>query len=464
MEPFEASLLTYMQQHGLVAASERVAVAISGGADSVALTLALAALTDTLSFSLLLLHQNYGFRFAEADADETFVRELAQKLQIPLWVDRLDGWHQLAAEAGSLQDSARRWRYDWFDRLLQREVFDKVALAHHRDDQAETVLLRLLRGAGVRGLSGMRPIRSRYLIRPMLNQSKAEVLQYLKRRGSTYQQDSSNEKHTYLRNRIRLEILPMLRKENPKIVATLAQTATRLQAEYDVLEQDVERLLAMATLLPDEVMVGYTDYLSFLVATRWRFWRRLCEEKGLAYHGLLLDRLDAAISSKSSGRYTLSTWWQVRWDATKLHFERVADPLFFPRSHKQVLQANITRFWGFTFAVQDLKFTPSRLVYPLQPNLHYALRTWRRGDRIRTSVGTQKVQDLFTNAHVPKAKRHVWPILVSAETDEVLWLVGLHEPIGDGALRLVTTPPSHVWHELSAIRTCAKMRRSIECL
>lgn len=233
-------------------------VAVSGGPDSVALLRALVALgLATDARSLVMAHLNHQLRGEESDADEAFVRTLHAALpaaNLVLRCDRLDVAARARAEGVNLEDMARRLRYDWLTRLATEAGASWVATGHTADDQAETTLHRLLRGAGLKGLRGIAPRRplapSIELVRPLLAVTRAEVLAYLKAEGQEHRQDSSNADLHRTRSRIRHELLPVLREHyNPAIVSVLGRLAEQAEEAYRVEEAQARQLLA-ATELP----------------------------------------------------------------------------------------------------------------------------------------------------------------------------------------------------------------------
>src|ERR1700722_8898136 len=189
-----------------------ILVGFSGGADSVALTSALLELRERLSFRVVAGHLNHRIRGAESDRDEDFVRAMCGRLQLDLIVERADGLDPSISTA-NLEERARDARREFLLRIADHVHADFVALGHHRDDQAETVLMRLLRGSGAAGMAAMAVRGPGRLLRPMLSISRAEIREYLKARAIPFVEDSSNASLDILRNRIRVDLLPMLERE-----------------------------------------------------------------------------------------------------------------------------------------------------------------------------------------------------------------------------------------------------------
>lgn len=243
-EPFVVRIRREMLSLQLVHRDERVMVGVSGGADSVALLSVLVQLQPTLRLTLCVVHVDHQLRHDSA-ADAAFVQALAARYQVPAVIEQRDVEALCRAHRWSLEDGARRIRYESFLKAAARWSADVVALAHTADDQAETVLMRLLRGSGLTGLAGipvMREIQGIRIVRPLLNCWRQEILDYLASAGLTYRQDASNEDRRFLRNRIRHELLPALSRDyNPNIKQALVQLAGQSRVDGTYLESAAQR-------------------------------------------------------------------------------------------------------------------------------------------------------------------------------------------------------------------------------
>lgn len=210
-----------IKDNELIQKGERVLLALSGGPDSLCLLHILNDLSGMLGFELSALHLNHMIRGSAADEDEAFLKEHCSALGVPLFAERAD-IPSLAAESGkSLEETGRDIRY----RLLKEKGFDKIAVAHNKNDQAETVLMRILRGTGVRGLAAMEYKREDGIIRPLLDTERSEIEQYCRDKNLSPRMDKTNEETDYTRNRIRLELLPALKEYNPNIIDSLCRLA-----------------------------------------------------------------------------------------------------------------------------------------------------------------------------------------------------------------------------------------------
>ncbi len=271
----------------MFSAGERVVCAVSGGADSVALLLALTdanAARQSLGVALRAVHVHHGLRGEEADTDEGFVRELCDGLAVPLTVERVDTAARQQIEHEGMEEAARELRYGVFQQLLAGGAADTVATAHTLDDQAETVTMKLLRGAWTEGLSGIAPLvqatagtagrvwrsgsgegwvlagplaetgKGR-IVRPMLRVRRAEVEGFLRARGQAWREDSSNGDLRFTRNRVRQELMPLLRSFNPSVDEQLGRLAAIARDEESFWAAEVARVLP-GLLLPGKPVRG----------------------------------------------------------------------------------------------------------------------------------------------------------------------------------------------------------------
>ncbi len=265
---------------GLLRPGERVCAAVSGGADSVALLLALveanAEERGGLGVGLSVMHVHHGLRGAEADGDAAFVRELCGRLGVRLYERRVDVAGRVAAERKTVEEAARELRYGVFRELMEAGEADVMATAHTLDDQAETVLMKLLRGAWTEGLSGISPVvtcaeiathvpkgegrgtpgsAAGRVVRPMLGVRRTEIEEFLRTAGQEWREDASNADVAFTRNRVRHELLPELKKFNPEVTRVLAQMAEMAREEEERWRGELARVLPQL-ILPGKPVRG----------------------------------------------------------------------------------------------------------------------------------------------------------------------------------------------------------------
>lgn len=266
MEALEKRVLDTIRDLHMIRPGERVLVGVSGGADSVCLLAVLCALRETLGCSLSVVHVNHGMR-AEAAEDEAFVHNLAGRLELPFYAEHVDVpalermWH------ASPEEAARRARFEAFARVRTECGADLIALAHNRDDQAETVLLKLFRGAGLRGLAGMAPVREVF-IRPLLYTPRADIEEYLRAKNLSHIEDASNAGDAYTRNRLRHNLLPLAQREiNSQAALHTAKAADHVQEAISYISEQAEaayrHVKVPADDLPQQVSSGsHTDVVT----------------------------------------------------------------------------------------------------------------------------------------------------------------------------------------------------------
>jgi tRNA(Ile)-lysidine synthase len=236
--PLDNQALKTIRRFGMVKPGERVLVAVSGGADSVALLLCLQRLAARLKITVTAAHLNHRLRGAESDADEQFVRKLCARHGIDLIAESACVKEKAAALRQNLEEAAREARYDFLRRAARQVGADRIAVGHTLNDQAETVLMRFFRGSGAAGISAIHPVVDGVIVRPLLETGRAEVLRYLKSLRIRHREDSSNRDLELRRNRLRNKWIPQLARDfNPRLLETLAREAALARETSDFLEQ-----------------------------------------------------------------------------------------------------------------------------------------------------------------------------------------------------------------------------------
>ena len=238
----------YIQTNQLFSQKGLVLVGVSGGADSVALLLIL----KELGYQLQALHCNFHLRQEESDRDEKFVIKLCREKGIPLLTKHFKTNEYAKSESISIEMAARELRYNWFYDILSANNAQCIAVAHHKNDQAETLLLNLIRGTGIRGLAGMYPLRNK-IARPLLCLTRQEILDYLSQIKQEYVTDSTNLERDATRNKIRLDILPQLAAINPNIINTLSDTCSIVMSSIPFYEKGTQEELEQIKLNESEL-------------------------------------------------------------------------------------------------------------------------------------------------------------------------------------------------------------------
>jgi len=431
------TLVSKIQRQRLFEPGETVIVAVSGGADSVALLDILSRL-EAGQLRLVVAHVNHGLRGEASDGDEEFVSGLAARYGFPFESQRSDVAGLSQSLHISLEDAGRRERYRFFAQIAKCYGAASIALAHHRDDQAETVLIRLLRGAGGAGLSAMGSLSQGMLKRPLLPISRAEIEQYLKGAGLSYRTDASNADTTILRNSIRHELIPLLARYNPKISERLAATAEILASDEELLQGLTEAAYARIVRSDHGALTLAVDELAREPrGLRLRLYRHaLCELRGdLQRIGLShLDSIDRLVLSerpncriKLPGDCVVSRSYHALrftsdWAAEEPGFALDIEGL---GSH-QLADGRRLRVESVP-RPDSLDAGSRRVVYldPAAAPFPWLLRGFAAGDRFRPlgMTGAQKIKDLFMNEKIPVSERRRIPLLISA--GRILWVCGI---------------------------------------
>lgn len=243
LKKFRATILKYR----MLSEGDRVVLAVSGGIDSMAMLNLFGAVRDEFSLKLAVCHLNHGLRGKESERDFRFVKSAAQTLGLSFYGKRLKPG-ALKTTGGSVQEAARNARYEFFESVVKKCKAGKIALGHTLDDQAETVLMRLIKGASLSGLRGIPPVRFPF-IRPLIEVGRDEIEEFVKGEGISFVLDSSNLTDKYLRNDIRLNLLPLLKKEyNPNIIETLGRTARVLGLDDEFIQTEAEKAFGAAVI------------------------------------------------------------------------------------------------------------------------------------------------------------------------------------------------------------------------
>ncbi len=230
-------LKAYMQEQNLCKEGERILLAVSGGVDSVAMS----HLFYKADFTCAIAHCNFQLRGAESDADEEFVRTLAARMDMPVYVKSFDVEREVREQGISVQMAARELRYTWFEELAEQHGYDCIATAHNLNDSVETFFLNLARGTGIRGLTGI-PSKNGRIIRPILFASRKQIEAFASKKGLSFREDASNRDIKYQRNKIRHDVIPNLEQINPGFIETMAANIKRLSEISTVVEQATEQV------------------------------------------------------------------------------------------------------------------------------------------------------------------------------------------------------------------------------
>ncbi|MDD9272054.1 tRNA lysidine(34) synthetase TilS [Paenibacillus sp. GCM10023248] len=441
-----ASVRQRIIEEKLAVSGDVVVVAVSGGPDSVALLHVLFALAKEFDWKLVVAHVNHQFRGAESDAEAAFVARLAERLGLPCEIGVIDVPAYIEATSLNGQAAAREKRYEFLHQVADAYKAERIAFAHHADDQAETVMMRIVRGTGPSGLVGM-PERRREkkveLIRPFLRIYKSDIVNYCAQHQITYCKDSSNELRKYFRNQIRLDVMPMLKQYNEQLPESLNRLTEMMRAEDDYLAVETERVLRrIVTFQGAGCRLTRSDFTGLHVALQRRLIKLILNCLCLG-----MDRLD--FIRIESIRELMSQ------DQVSNQVLQVDDALYIVREYEAILfqtSEPVPKPYAYELGADtdelDLPEAGAKLlcarmpansvdassIVPLATDIYLDLgqlrwpltiRSRRSGDRLEPHGlnGSKKVKDMFIDAKMPLSRRDVIPLLVDA-SGQILWIAG----------------------------------------
>ena len=438
-----------IKSRDLLRPGDRIVVAVSGGPDSVALLACLVALSVRWDWDLTIGHVNHGLRGAESDEDASFVKQLGKDFAVPVSIRALQQIKQGAKlSKQSLQAHAREVRYQALESILHECGANKIATGHTADDQAETVLMWMLRGSGTGGLSGIPRKRGTHIVRPLLDIPRGDILAYLEERQLAYRLDSSNSQTLYFRNRLRRNLMPQLKSYAPGIINVLSRQAEVIREDHIYLEQVGAEAFQELCVLENErtIQLDRTGLLALPMALRRRVVRQGFHRLNGRGHGPRFDSIQRLLDRLENGQ----SGWKMFIDTIDVGQEY--DRLVFAKSPAYFSsELNL-----FPFSEIGVKI-PGEVVWPLtgqrmvvsgkyaksyasEPNIlkmHFdadtftpelRIRSWQPGDVFcpKGLGGRQKkLQDFFSDIKIPRSQRPNVPLLVAPEG--ILWVGGLRE-------------------------------------
>ncbi|MBI4753428.1 tRNA lysidine(34) synthetase TilS [Candidatus Desantisbacteria bacterium] len=461
-----------ISQYQLLAKKDRIVIGVSGGPDSIALLHILWQLSEEYSLSLRVAHLNHMQRGQESKEDAEYTLKFANELSIPVISEEIDikTIKEKEAKDRPLTDVARKIRYDFLKRVAKGFNAHKIAVGHHADDLVETVLINLIRGCGPNGLKGITPIRKidedLLLIRPLIKISSLQIHQYLSTHHLSFRVDSSNLKSIFLRNRVRLQLLPLLKKEyNPKIENSFIQLSQLIKMDEDYIDEAVNHALLQVVVERKEKMVvmDVASISGLHPAIQTRVIRRIVamikgDIEGFNYQHIQGIR-QLILSIHPQGRLSLPFFMSAQRDYKQLiireesiyrlkPLDRYEYLIEVPGTNEiQDLNSTIkTEVVLKETILKDIEYiekhSPIECRYPVQDTVHplvlrayldydqisqpLTLRCRKDGDRFQPygMQGRKKIKDFFIDLKLPMDTRNRIPLLVDKK-DNILWVIGL---------------------------------------
>jgi len=439
LHPTEKKVLSTILDHNMVEPGDVVVVAVSGGADSVCLLRVLSKLRDTLCMSLIVAHLNHGLRPLEDKKETEFVAGLAGIFNLPFASEKA---HNLVRVPGtSFEERARIIRYSFFGKILSKHDAQKVALGHSMNDQAETVLMNLLRGSGPKGLSGIPPIRDNRYIRPLIQVTRDEIHAYLKDQNMSFIVDSSNLDKKYLRNKIRLDLIPLLLGYQPRFIEHLGALASLCREKTHSIEEEARTFLKKATLhssqdaidlsvsvLKDLPMSTQFDVIREAIKQIRGTLRRINREHVRAVRDLINNPKPQVRTNLPEKLVVIKTYERLRFatdleDEIKdfscqlehmgsIHIPEINQTLFLKEGTKRDFSES---FLSPRVAFMDLE----KIEWPL------SVRNFRVGDKFMPLglKGSKKVKDVFIDKKIFSEERK--RILILTSGNDIIWVCGI---------------------------------------
>lgn len=412
------TIRTYIDKHQLLALHQPVLVGLSGGADSVALL----GILVHLGYKCVAVHCNFHLRGDESMRDEQFAAGFARILGVPFYKTDFDTTGYAARQHVSVEMAARELRYAWFEEMRCHHSAQAIAVAHHRDDSVETLLMNLVRGTGIRGMGGIRP-KNGLVVRPLLAVSREEIVRWLEEQGYPYMTDSTNLSDAYTRNFIRLRVLPLLEEINPSAKSTIARTAEHLSAAetiyLDVLAKASREVMDGESLSIGALMrYPAPETILYELLKPYNFTRLVVADIFLAFdkepgkvfysstHRLLKDRerlFLSPIGRKEEAKiYVLETEEGVWHTPVELSCRKIV----------------LTKDFSIGRDADSAYFDSDKLAYPLY------LRTWKEGDWFVPfgMKGRKKLSDFFSDRKYSRLEKEQTWLLCNGEN--IIWIVG----------------------------------------
>lgn len=412
----------YIANNGLLESNASVIVGLSGGADSVALLRILLL----QGYRCIAVHCNFHLRGDESDRDQKFVTDLCRKLNVELIICSYDTVSYANRKGISIEMAARELRYADFDRIMQERTASAICIAHHRDDSVETLLLNLIRGTGLRGLTGIKP-RNGNIIRPLLCLSRKEIEKYLNETGQQYITDSTNLETEYTRNKIRLELLPLMRQINPSADSSIESTALHLQQAYAFYCQAIEQARKEVIQVAGNSFTINIEKLRLVPSVQTLLFEILSP---LGFNDTQITDIALSLDSQPGTRFSSATHQVVR-DRDVFTVSPIGSDRFEPITVNLKPGTAIPLPGGTTLTVSTVPagtpiskdpyvatFDEDLIKSPIQ------IRPWQDGDWFIPfgMKGRKLVSDYLTDCKVSAADRRRQLVVTCA--GDIIWLLG----------------------------------------
>lgn len=433
MRNFKEQVLKTITKYKLISPGKKMVAAVSGGPDSVAMLHVILELTKGWGVAVHVAHLNHMFRGAQSDEEADFVQQLAGSWGLPCALEKHDVPAYIRQTGYSPEEAARNVRYRFLRSLAQDIGANGILTAHHADDQAETVLLHLIRGSGLEGVAAISP-KEEDLCRPLLEVTKEDILTYCRINKLEYRIDQSNQETDYMRNKIRLRLVPELKEYNPRVVQALARTADICRVENEFLDGLTGEYLKDLG-FGEKKGIDFRKLSLLHPALQRRVVRRAFEamigkQEGLDYH-----HTERVLNLSTGKELCLPGGIYVRRNYDRLIFGLLpSDSRMTEVEPTELKLPGQVKIPEIGVAVQaeigkwpDERFIRKKYIAAFNTDIlkePLLIRTRRRGDRFqpRGGKGTKKLKDFFIDEKIPRGERDRVPLLVSGE--QIVWVIG----------------------------------------
>ena len=394
----------------------RLLIAISGGVDSVVL----AHLCSKLNLNFALAHCNFNLRGEESNADEDFVLDVAEQLEVEVFIENFDTQSYADEHKRSIQMAARELRYDWFAELAKQLQFDYILTAHHADDNLETFLINFTRGTGLNGLTGI-PMINDNIVRPLLPFSRETIEAYARKETIKWQEDSSNSSRKYLRNKLRHEVVPILKEINPQLLDSFQSTMANLNDTADIVEESLNAVAKRAITTIDDNGISYKISEFKKVNNPKAYLFEMFNDFGFTQWNDIVDLLDA-----QSGKHVLSNTHRLIKHRDHLILTDIQSEAHQSITISETDTSIEIAFGVLSFEIVDavsdtsktiIYLDKDKVVFPLE------LRIWKEGDYFHPMgmEGKKKISKYLKDEKLSLVeKENTWVLTTQAE---VVWVV-----------------------------------------
>ncbi|MBC8593865.1 tRNA lysidine(34) synthetase TilS [Oscillospiraceae bacterium N12] len=403
----EKKIAKYIDNEHLLSKEDKVIIALSGGADSVALL----HVMHSLGYKCEAAHCNFHLRGEESNRDETFVHELCKSMQIPLHIIHFETEKYAIENKISIEMAARELRYQWFEEIKKESAANVIAVAHHQDDSVETLLLNLIRGTGLSGLLGIRP-QNKDIIRPLLCVNRQDIIEYLGSIGQNYVTDSTNLEDEYIRNKIRLNLIPLMEEINPSVKKNIIATSNYLNEIELIYNNEIEngkqRVLTKEGIrISDLLKEPAPNALLFEIL------------HPLGFNSAQIQNILSLLLKGQTGKQLISKdGWRIIKDRNMLliqpkenleetPFQLIREELIYTKDFVIPREKNIACFDADK--LEDTEFT---------------IRKWRKGDTFVPfgMKGQKKISDYLTDRKLSLIQKERQYVL--CQRDKIIWVIG----------------------------------------